>query len=47
MGIFEMKDFNVYFPNVLGLLSAIAQFILKLVYGDGAGGDRGEKLLPM
>ena len=47
MGIFELKDFNVYFPNVLGLLSAIAQFMLKLTYGDGPGGPGSEKLLPM
>jgi solute carrier family 50 protein (sugar transporter) len=34
-GIFEMKDFNIIFPNVLGLLSAIAQFALKVMYGNG------------
>mmetsp|Transcript_30486 Transcript_30486/g.35027 ORF Transcript_30486/g.35027 Transcript_30486/m.35027 type:complete len:235 (+) Transcript_30486:66-770(+) len=35
-GIFEMKDFNVYFPNLLGLSSAIAQFVLIMLYGDGS-----------
>ena len=34
-GILDMKDFNIYAPNVLGLASSIAQLILKLMYGDG------------
>lgn len=34
-GIFEMKDFNIILPNFLGLLSAIAQFALKVFYGNG------------
>jgi hypothetical protein len=46
-GIFEMKDFNVYFPNILGLLSSIAQFALKLMYGDGKVIKGGEKMLPL
>jgi solute carrier family 50 protein (sugar transporter) len=34
-GIWEMRDFNIYAPNFLGLSSAIAQLTLKLIYGDG------------
>lgn len=32
---FDMKDFNIYFPNFLGLLSSLAQFGLILFYGNG------------
>ena len=46
-GIWEMEDFNVYFPNILGLLSSIAQFALKLMYGDGKGIKGEEKMLPL
>lgn len=34
-GLFDMKDFNIYFPNILGLLATLAQFGLKLIYGNG------------
>jgi hypothetical protein len=34
-GLFDLKDFNIYFPNILGLLSCIAQFALKIIYGNG------------
>jgi hypothetical protein len=30
-----MRDFNIYFPNFLGLLCGIAQVVLKLVFGNG------------
>jgi len=33
-GWFTMKDFNIYFPNLLGLSCACAQLGLKGVYGD-------------
>lgn len=31
----DMGDFNIYFPNLLGLLSSLAQFGLILFYGNG------------
>ena len=34
-GVFEMKDFNIYFPNMLGFASAAAQLALRMYYGDG------------
>lgn len=36
-GILEMDDFNIYFPNLLGLAFGIAQVSLKLWFGDGQG----------
>lgn len=44
-GLFRMKDFNIYFPNLLGLSFSIAQVALKLTYGDGVKGRPAE--LPM
>ncbi len=32
---FDMKDFNIYFPNLLGLLSSLAQLALIALYGNG------------
>lgn len=37
-GWFTMKDFNIYFPNLLGLSCACAQLGLKGVYGDNKRG---------
>ena len=34
VGIWLMEDFNIYFPNLMGLCCAIAQLVLKVVYGD-------------
>lgn len=34
VGIWLMEDFNIYFPNLLGLSCAIAQLALKVMYGD-------------
>jgi len=34
-GLFQMKDVNVYFPNLLGLSFGLAQVALKLFFGDG------------
>lgn len=31
-GYWKMKDFNIYFPNVLGLVSAAGQVLLKCMY---------------
>lgn len=36
VGLWVMKDFNIYFPNLLGLSSAVAQLGLKAMYGDRA-----------
>ena len=44
-GLFRMKDFNVYFPNLLGLSFSLAQVALKLTYGDGIKGHAAQ--LPM
>eukprot|EP00977_Amphora_coffeiformis_P000863 scaffold184_cov179-Amphora_coffeaeformis.AAC.22 len=45
-GLFRIKDFNIYFPNLLGLSFSLAQLVLKLTYGDGTKGH-GVKPLPM
>lgn len=34
VGLWIMKDFNIYFPNLMGLSCAIAQLALKAVYGN-------------
>lgn len=36
VGLYVMHDFNIYFPNLLGLSSAVAQLGLKAMYGDRA-----------
>ena len=43
-GWFTMKDFNIYFPNLLGLSCACAQLVLKGVYGDERGKRSGSGL---
>mmetsp|Transcript_8573 Transcript_8573/g.14880 ORF Transcript_8573/g.14880 Transcript_8573/m.14880 type:complete len:281 (+) Transcript_8573:88-930(+) len=41
-GYFLMRDFNIYFPSMMGLLCALAQLFLKGVYvGDGDVMDAG------
>ena len=40
IGIFDMKDINIWLPNILGLSFSVIQVILKLVYGDGPGGGK-------
>lgn len=40
VGLFDISDFNIYFPNLLGLACGIAQLALKLYYGDG-GSEKG------
>lgn len=37
IGIFDMKDINIWLPNSLGLSFSVIQIILKLAYGDGPG----------
>jgi solute carrier family 50 protein (sugar transporter) len=34
-GLFEMKDVNIYLPNLLGLGFGLAQVALKLFFGNG------------
>jgi solute carrier family 50 protein (sugar transporter) len=34
LGWWRMNDFNIYFPNMLGLGCAVAQILLKCVYGN-------------
>lgn len=34
MGWWRMRDFNIYFPNLLGLSCAVAQLALKAVFGN-------------
>jgi len=34
-GILEAKDFNIYFPNVLGLMLGLVQLLLWALYGKG------------
>ena len=38
MGLLDVHDFNVYFPNLLGLVCGLAQLALKLIYQDGKDG---------
>jgi len=35
VGLFDIGDFNIYFPNLLGLACGLAQVLLKFYYGDG------------
>lgn len=35
----DLKDFNIYFPNLLGLMSSLAQLGLILFYGKGKSMD--------
>mmetsp|Transcript_20546 Transcript_20546/g.30882 ORF Transcript_20546/g.30882 Transcript_20546/m.30882 type:complete len:231 (+) Transcript_20546:89-781(+) len=44
-GIFEMNDYAIYVPNLLGLTFSLAQVALKLVYGNGRFGV-GSDMLP-
>jgi len=32
----DLGDFNLYFPNLLGIISSLAQLVLILVYGNGS-----------
>jgi solute carrier family 50 protein (sugar transporter) len=34
-GLFDMKDVNIYLPNLLGLAFGIGQIALKLLFGNG------------
>jgi len=39
MGVLDMNDFNVYFPNLVGLAAGLAQLVLKGLYGNGKSSD--------
>jgi solute carrier family 50 protein (sugar transporter) len=41
-GLFDMHDYAIYVPNLLGLSFGLAQVGLKLVYGSGSS----ESMLP-
>jgi len=34
MGWWKLQDFNIYFPNLMGLCCAVAQLVLKGMYGN-------------
>lgn len=36
VGVFDMKDFNIIFPNLLGLASGLTQLALKILYRNGS-----------
>lgn len=36
VGLKQMKDFVIYFPNLVGLSFGLVQVILKLIYGNGS-----------
>ena len=36
-GLFDMKDYAIYLPNLLGLTFSLIQVVLKLIYGNGKG----------
>jgi FtsH-binding integral membrane protein len=35
-GLFQMRDANIYVPNLIGLAFGVAQIVLKLIFGDAA-----------
>eukprot|EP00970_Alexandrium_tamarense_P014071 scaffold3855_cov199-Alexandrium_tamarense.AAC.25 len=39
VGVFKMSDFNIYFPNLLGLSCSVVQLSLKAVYGNKTKSD--------
>lgn len=43
-GYWQMKDFNIFFPNMLGIFSAAAQVALKIVYRKQSGVAKVENL---
>lgn len=42
VGLLKMRDFNIYFPSMLGLLCALVQMFLKGIYGNGVVDDTAE-----
>ena len=41
-GLFQMKDANIYVPNILGLCFGLIQVYLKVIYGSGGDGSGAE-----
>ena len=44
LGWWRMMDFNIYFPNMLGLFCAMAQILLKFMYGNRTIGAHDEAM---
>lgn len=44
---FEMNDFNIYFPNLIGLSFGLAQLALKIIFGDEKPYGEANLELPM
>jgi len=44
VGWMDMKDANIYLPNLLGLAFGIAQVVLKLMYKDGKRAGMEDKI---
>jgi solute carrier family 50 protein (sugar transporter) len=44
VGLLDMKDVNIYLPNLLGLACGLAQVALKVMFGDGRAVSTGTKL---
>ena len=43
-GLLDMRDINVWLPNILGLTCSLMQVGLKLIYGDGPGPGKAVEL---
>jgi len=43
VGLLGMNDFNIYFPNLMGLTCSVAQIALKMIYS----GDTTDHTLPL
>lgn len=39
LGLYKEHDFNIYFPNLMGFAAAVAQLLLKGIYGNRASKD--------
>jgi solute carrier family 50 protein (sugar transporter) len=46
-GLFDLKDVNIYFPNLLGLGFGLAQVALKLRFSDGIKRAQESKMEPL
>mmetsp|Transcript_14685 Transcript_14685/g.20057 ORF Transcript_14685/g.20057 Transcript_14685/m.20057 type:complete len:243 (-) Transcript_14685:331-1059(-) len=44
VGVLDMDDFNVYFPNLVGLSAGLAQLALKGLYGDRKSSQLPQKI---
>mmetsp|Transcript_32398 Transcript_32398/g.95469 ORF Transcript_32398/g.95469 Transcript_32398/m.95469 type:complete len:233 (-) Transcript_32398:587-1285(-) len=46
-GVIALRDFNVYFPNLLGLACSVAQLVVISMYGSGEKKNASEVELPL